>query len=238
MNEQDTSIASTSTSGPEVTRRTVAKGAAWSIPAITMAVATPASASSPEPAVCKDVRAHTGLRNRWYFSSLGSGNRWRDKSVLTVTFEVGSSSSGKGGLAYSSDGSGIIVTTTSFARAIVQPVRIKWTTVPKGWSFTETHLGGTTYRYEVTPDSIPTVGALTPAGTRPPGNSSLNAVPLTTFKGHATQVPWKKGQSINGTYVFPTSKTLLYSAIHPDSRCGTEVINGSETSQLTLTHGD
>ncbi|GAB3288468.1 hypothetical protein [Pseudoclavibacter terrae] len=213
-----------------IERRTILQGAAWSVPVMAAAVATPVAVASPG---CPRTFAYRAAEVDYQFTNLTAEGRWRADSSLRVVARVGSTVLNLGGLSYASDEAGATVATIGLNSVITFTVRVSWTTVPAGWTVTEAVLGGGQWRYTFTRTSpVASISALSPITNRPTAASASNAVPITTFIGAATNTPFTVGQLVaNGpTYSFPWTYSTTYNVSNARSACN--------TGQVTVNSGD
>lgn len=219
-----------------VSRRAFTAAAAWSVPVLAAAVASPLAAASTD---CPELLVHSASEYTMYFANL-SGNDWQSNSALTVSMSGGFSRMDLGTLSYSAEAPGVNVATSAYRFAVTVPYRVAWVTAPVGWALpVETPAGNGQWTYTaVRTSAIPTVGALTPVMTRPDALSAKNALPQTQlFQGTAYQTPYLVGQEVaNGPiHQIGMYQAASYVGTFPRAACNTGPLEYeySETGTLT-----
>lgn len=155
---------------PEPSRRTVVKAAAWSIPVIAAAVATPLAAASTAvacPVVSYWWGDYESVTVRSTDTVNGNQHRWRADSSGTITVGFGNlATNGNPGLSFSSPVP-VNVALGALSYTYTLPYQVSWTSIPAGWSLAGTSSAGGqwTYQFQRSGAAATTITATTGPGT-------------------------------------------------------------------------
>ncbi|NQX26259.1 hypothetical protein HQQ81_02705 [Microbacteriaceae bacterium VKM Ac-2854] len=165
-------------------RRTVVGAAAWTVPALAVAVAAPL-ASASTPVACPTVTQRTGIHLQITTSSLNKDGSCHSGS--TVAVEVSKHDQGIPALAVSSDTAGLTAVVSGLELTVTFPYAVKWAT-PKAWSVALTSTDGYNRTYTFTPAKSffpTTITVGTPATNWVRAENATQGVLLPTFSGTA-----------------------------------------------------
>lgn len=138
-----------------VHRRTIVKGAAWSLPVILAATALPGAAASG--ATCPSLSSYYGDYSGYQATGLDSRKRWTSTSSSSVTAGLGNTSgpTGYAALAYSSSAPGATtLQLVSLSYSYTFHFAVNWTSVPAGWTLTSTTSSAGTWTYTFTYNNV------------------------------------------------------------------------------------
>lgn len=156
-----------------VRRRTIIKGAGWSIPVIAAAVAAPvASASS---ATCPALSYYWGVALHDDWKNLGTGpNKNKTTSSTTGTMYLTFGNDLPGGypaLSFSSS-QAVTVDVLTLTYTYTLPWRVSaWTSIPAGWQLSSSTQSGTNWVYKFTYTNLPSSTVVT--SSTAPGTTAI-----------------------------------------------------------------
>jgi len=162
------------TSAPRqrITRRTIVKGAAWSIPVIAAATAAPMAAASGT--ACPTLNYYWGAAVHDKWTNLTKQQTTTSSTTGTMYLTFGNDlPGGYPALAFSSAQT-VTVDVVSITYTYTLPWRVAtWTSIPSGWQLTSSTQSGTNWVYEFTYTNLPSSTVVT-SNTAP----GTTAIPL------------------------------------------------------------
>lgn len=166
-----------------IRRRTIVKGAAWSVPVIAVAVATPIAMAST--VACPSMGLWWGDENSWAASNL-NGNLWTSASTATMTVGFGNPTAGGYPAFAMSAPQPVFIHENALSYTYTLNCAVNWTSIPAGWSLTGSTSSGGTWTYVFTYTGSPNSAVLT--SSTAPGTT---IVPTATASGTviATSIP-------------------------------------------------
>lgn len=130
-----------------IARRTVVKGAAWSVPVIALAVSTPLAQAST--VACPSMGLWWGDENSWVASNL-NGNLWTSASTATMTVGFGNPAAGGYPAFAMSAAQPVFIQENALSYTYTLNCAVNWTSIPAGWSLTGSTSSGGTWTYVFT----------------------------------------------------------------------------------------
>lgn len=142
-----------------LTRRTVVRGAAWSVPVIAASVAVPLAAASLT--TCPALSYWWGDTTHSEFSSL-NGRRWTSSSTGTASVGMGNTGVPDGYPAFSlSATEPVLVDLLALSYTYTLEYAMDWTSIPTGWTLSSTSSSGGTWTYVFTYQNVGTTTTVT-----------------------------------------------------------------------------
>jgi hypothetical protein len=184
---KDASLVSEQSNAPEnsaTSRRTVVGAAAWTVPALAVAIAAPL-ASASNPVACPTVTQRTGIHLQITTSSLNKDGSCHSGSSVAV--QVSKHDEGIPALAVSSDTAGLTAVVSGLELTVTFPYEVKWST-PQAWTVALKATSGFNRTYVFTPAKsfLPTtISVGTPATNWVRAADAKQGVLLPTFSGKA-----------------------------------------------------
>lgn len=214
-------------------RRTIAKGVAWTAPAIMVGAAAPASAASP---ACATYQGRYSFGGGFQYTGLTFFTRkWQTGSTATVTFGLP-----RQDIPAFADTASIPAVTNTVTRLDAEvgpwPFKVTWGTFA-GWTVSLSRAPGSgtgqQWYYNFAPVLPLTVSVSTPVNNFPtPPGTAANSIPQPSFSGTGVN---GTGILVNGTTI-PSSydfvSTLTLRSTRTSVACGTSAF---DADNFTLT---
>lgn len=202
-----------------LSRRGVLRAAAWTAPAVTVAAAAPAYASSVEPLVVDPCPVSSGLV-RWAVSLSYTGltydNRWRyGMSAGTITLRLSGTSTTNplAAVQWTSDSAGLVAQVSNDEYYLTTPFEVRWQSAPTGWTITR--VSGNKYRFRRTDAATVKTGVVATPSTREviSGQTGTVVPASPTFTATIPSTTFSNNRAMTGSVEIPVGARITHQVL-------------------------